>query len=458
MPVVAQGCVGAGACGDGEAETPFSQAALEDGKHYYVSVLPADAMAEDSAGNRVGHTVGGAQIAPGATSVTVKVNTEPLPYAQISIFVFNDSGPTNGGVDANETGLGGFQITLEDAGGRYGMSAGANDAGCGRQQPLSTHSTVSAVRRNPRLSVARIRQANRDAGLVGRVLIQKLWPGKYGIITVPGASSGKWVQTSTIEGTKVIDAWVKANEPPFFSEFGPVGVHAFVGFVNPETIEASRTGLPAPNGVATITGAMTNKHMSRPPEQTLWDSGTYDALAHTQAWIGLNTVGGRGANIAAVQATYDEGTGVASFTIPNVPQGFDYQIVVWDSYLDQVIAYRSVTAALDTVTARQAGDVGNISVFQWFARLENHVFLDENRDGIKDANEGPLAEQAVNIRWRDGTMYQSFPTDLDGFVPFDQVFPFFAWLVAEVDYARYDATGLTVRSTLAVTSAARVTS
>ena len=440
MPVVAQGCVGAGACSDGEAETPFSQAALEDGKHYYVSVLPADAMAEDSAGNRVGHTVGGAQIAPGASSVTVKVNREPLPYAQISIFVFNDSGPTNGAVDLNESGLGGFQVTLEDAGGRYGMSAGQMMQDADGNNLVNALDCFGGAPQSQIISCPDT-QANRDAGLVGRVLIQKLWPGKYGIITVPGASSGKWVQTSTIEGTKVIDAWVKANEPPFFSEFGPVGVHAFVGFVNPETIEASRTGLPAPNGVATITGAVTNKHMSRPPEQTLWDSGTYDALAHTQAWIGLNTVGGRGANIAAVQATYDEGTGVASFTIPDVPRGFDYQIVVWDAYLDQVIAYRTVTAAeLDA-----GGDVGNISVFQWFARLENHVFLDENRDGIKDANEGPLAEQAVNIRWRDGTMYQSFPTDLDGFVPFDQVFPFFAWLVAEVDYARYDATGLTVR-------------
>ena len=439
MPVVAQGCVGAGACSDGELPTPFTEAALEQGKHYYVSVLPADAMAEDSAGNRVGHSVGGAQIAPGADTVTVKVNREPLPYAQISIFVFNDNGPTNGAVDLNESGLGGFQITLEDAGGRYGASAGQMLQDANGNNLVNALDCFGGEAQSLIISCPDT-QANRDAGLVGRVLIQNLWPGKYGIITVPGLSAGKWVQTSTIEGTKVIDAWVKAGEPPFFSEFGPVGVHAFVGFVNPEVIEASRAGLTAPNGVANITGAVTNKHMSRPPEQTLWDSGTYDALAHTQAWVGLNTVGGRGPNIAAVQATYDDATGVASFTIPDVPRGFDYQLVVWDAYLDQVIAYRTVTAAeLDA-----GGAVGNISVFQWFARLENHVFLDENRDGIKQDNEGPLAEQAVSLRWRDGTLYQSFPTDLEGFVPFDQVFPFFAWLVAEVDYARYDATGLTV--------------
>ena len=38
-------------------------------------------------------------------------------------------------------------------------------------------------------------------------------------------------------------------------------------------------------------------------------------------------------------------------------------------------------------------------------------------------------------------MYQSFPTDGEGFVPFDEVFPFFNWLVAEVDYTRFKATG-----------------
>ena len=36
------------------------------------------------------------------------------------------------------------------------------------------------------------------------------------------------------------------------------------------------------------------------------------------------------------------------------------------------------------------------------------------------------------------------PTDLEGFVPFDEVFPFFNWLVAEVDYTRFKATGATV--------------
>ncbi len=64
MPVVAQGCVGIGACSEGEDPTPFGNLALDPLKHYYVSVLPADAVAENETGYRLGHTLGGAQIPP----------------------------------------------------------------------------------------------------------------------------------------------------------------------------------------------------------------------------------------------------------------------------------------------------------------------------------------------------------------------------------------------------------
>ena len=439
MPVVAQGCVGAGACSEGETETPFGELALDPLKHYYVSVLPADAVVEDETGYRLGHTIGGAQIPPAAervnNTVTVLVNKEPIPYAQISIFTFKDHSPTNGAVDGGEVGLGGVQITLEDAGGRYGISAGMMSQDADGNLLTNSLDCFGPGGSQPGVIIScPDTQENRDAGLVGQVLIKNLFPGKYGVIGVPPSGGAvTWAQTSTIEGTKVIDAWVKAGEPPFFAEFGPVGVHAFIGFASPEELAAAN-----PGGPNTVSGAVTNFHMSRPPDQTLWDSGSYAALAHTRPWVGLNSDAGIGDNIAAVQATVND-DGTATFEIPNVPDG-EFQLVVWDSFLDQVIAYRTVTQAeLDA-----GGAIGNVPVFNWFARLENHVFLDEDGDGIRDTDEAPIAEQAVNLRWRDGSVYQSFPTDLEGFVPFDQVFPFFNWLVAEVDYTRFDATGLTV--------------
>jgi len=75
----------------------------------------------------VGHSIGAAQIPAKGTGygpVTVIVNTQPIPTAQISVIAFEDISPTNGVPDPTEPGLGGFQIILEDAGGRYGISAG----------------------------------------------------------------------------------------------------------------------------------------------------------------------------------------------------------------------------------------------------------------------------------------------------------------------------------------------
>jgi hypothetical protein len=220
---------------------------------------------------------------------------------------------------------------------------------------------------------------------------------------------------------------VKPNEPTFFQEFGPPGYHTFFGFVSPSTI-----GTPPGPGGSTVTGRVTNMHMSRPPTMQLHDAGTKNAMAHTTAWVGLNSANGSGPNIAVVKADSDTG----DFSIPNVPAG-TYQLVVWDDYLDQIIAYK-------TVTLPAGATVGNVPVFQWFARLENNVFLDDDEDGQKDDGEAPLIEQNINLRFRDGSIYQSFPTDHTGFVPFDEVFPFFNWLVAEVDYGRFKPTGVTV--------------
>ena len=85
--------------------------------------------------------------------------------------------------------------------------------------------------------------------------------------------------------------------------------------------------------------------------------------------------------------------------------------------------------------------------------MEHTVFYDRNENGFRDCqtvgcndiffDDYGIPEVAVNIRWRDGTIYRSFPTDLGGFVPFDEIFPFFSWLVAEVDFARLKATGAT---------------
>jgi hypothetical protein len=383
--------------------------ALDPAKRYYVSVLPNS-----------GYQIGGAQVARGDTSVTVTVNPAPIPTAQISVFAFNDNQPINNAPDLpQELGLSGFSVLLFEAGGTYGQSGGqvTQDA---FGNPIGT--TYDAAG-----NVLFRGDSTLKTGEDGTLLIKNLAPGKYTIQIVPPAGSN-WHQTHTIEGTKGIDAWVKANEPSFFQEFGPPGHHVFIGFVQAGAAVNPATNAPYLNGGATITGNVVNLHNSRPP-----DYAFYNGNPLPNCWVGLNdAAGSRGLYAGPCNAD-------SSFAIPNVPPGA-YQLVVWDEYLDIIFGSLNVTvpAAVTEVALQQ------VPVFNWFSRLESVVFYDGNQNGYRDDGEMGIPEQAVNLRFRDGSIYQSFPTDLDGYVPFDEVFPFFNWLVAEVDFTRFKATGATI--------------
>ena len=149
-----------------------------------------------------------------------------MPSAQIRVFIFKDNSPINNAVDklaeGREIGLEGFTILLEDAGGRTGES--------GQQivtdvfgNPLGTTYDVNG-------DVFDLGSGNLKTDASGELLIKNLAPGKYGIQAIPPAGDG-WVQTTTIEGSKTIDAWVAADEPEYFTEFGPPGPHVFIGFI-----------------------------------------------------------------------------------------------------------------------------------------------------------------------------------------------------------------------------------
>jgi hypothetical protein len=457
MPVVANGTEGADAlpavCG---AEDP-GEPCLDPSKNYFISVLPAD-----------GYSIGGAPIKAGDTDVNVYVNKNPIPTAQITIFVHADTAPINNVWDLGEQGLADFSIILEDAGGKYGASAGiqSQDAfghpictsyeytdtnGDGQHNPGEPF-VPDADTGEPIVSTP---GAGCVTGSDGTVTIRNLAPGKYGIMTVPPNAvetpvdsgnyvSSNWTQTSTIEGKKLIDAWVKANEPAFFGEFGPPGPHVTIGYVpaGPNDPYIDATVL---TGGATIDGQVVNLHLSAPPDTAFYNGGPFP---HTTPWVGLNLgAAGEGKGVYAARANED-----GSFSIPNVPPG-SYQLVVWDDNMDLLFSKNTVvvnsdlatpTVADGTCNALTACNLGNVPVFQWFARMEHYVYNDENENGIWDDGELPMIEQNVNLRFRDGTIYQAFPTDATGVAPFDEIFPFFSWLVAEVDFARFKATGANI--------------
>lgn len=457
MPVVAAGRVGTdrnGVVQDPDVARLYAQPlpdvcssgnttrCLDPAKRYFVSVAAE------------GFQMGGAPVVfNGAdASATVYLNQYPVPTAQVSVFAFNDNSPINGAPDLpQEAGLAGFTVVLVEAGGTYGASGGAvTQDGFGN--PLGT-----TYKPDGSVDI-------RGSGIIrtgpdGTAVIKNLFPAKYTVFMIPPVGSD-WHQTSTIEGTKGTDAWVKNNEPSFFQEFGPPGHHVFMGFTKSGCVQgqtgARCTGLTGgtPN---TITGRVVNIHNSRPPLYNF-----EKAAPVTECWVGLNETGGGTRALYATPCKKD-----STFTIPNVPAG-NYQLVVWDEPLDMIIASQVITVV------NGANALGDVPVFSWFGRYQGRVFQDIDGTGLpffaepfskpyikvdpvtgieteeqKNYAAGDLKPAfgegiANNIRFRDGSIYQSAVTKKDGTFAFTEVFPFFNWMVAEADYARFKATGATV--------------
>ncbi|MCP5092570.1 MAG: hypothetical protein GY949_16785, partial [Gammaproteobacteria bacterium] len=417
----------------------------DDNKRYYLSVLPdlpAGVDEDTCQTTRTCYTMSGKQILADTlqTTLNVVVTSQPLPTAQIYIMAHADIAPINNAWDALEfePGLGGFDVIIADFSG--GILSADNYG-----NPLGTRYKLAADGLTPEIEFlgdGTIHTMTEEEvgdplrnpyGLrVGEALVKNLAPGKYAVnVEIPQGSN--WQQTSTIEGTKTIDAWVKAGEPRFYSEFarrGPIGHHATFGFVRPEAFEPL-------TGSGSISGQNMSMGFRRVP-----DAG-FDLKPPTGAspcYIGLNDQNNILQGIYAGSCNDDD-----SFTIENVPPG-NYLVMVFDRYLGNIFNAKSVTVGDGTdPEVPQDVDLGEFGTFRWFSTLEQWSFYDDNEDGMWQRDvETPLLEQATILRYRDGSIYQASATDFGGFVPFDEIFPWFNWLVAEVDFARFKHTGTTV--------------
>jgi hypothetical protein len=430
----------------GEANTQTITVNVPSDRRYVVSVLPG-----------AGYSLSGANVAVGQADVTVVVQKEPIKTAQISIFAFMDHNIINNVFDDGDTPLGGCSVILFDAGGQVLYDAFGNYLGTTYLTDIDGEyvldldgNPIPLVLGNGQIKT--LTQEEFDNNInpldlrVGEALIKNLVPGKYGVRVIPPHSDDdgnemKWVQTSTIEGTPTVDAWVKANEPRLFVEgFGTGFYHVFFGFVkispNHSTFKGQALDVvpwnaASPGGTAKITGTLRVNHFSRPPNL----QGFFAGEPVKEGWIGLNykVPGQTTAGLYAAPCNPDTG----EFEINNVPAG-TYMLVWWDTPLDNLFGFRTVTVA-----EGETLNLGNVLVFQWFGQLHGKVFYDADEDGFPDDNETGIPDQVVNIRFRDGTVYQSTATDTTGSYSFKEVFPFFKWLVTEVDFARLKATGMT---------------
>lgn len=381
------------------------QCKLLEGR-YFLSVLPFGT--EDTT-----YDMGGTNVTVPGPDVTVYVRTNPIETAQVTIKVFHDGngGPLNNAPDVDEPGLAGFTVTLTDQGGDIVQDYFGNPL-CGTGVCLT------------------------DAN--GEVFITNLAPNKYGIEVVPPGPDcitdpdNCWRQTTTIEGTQVIDAWVRPNEPPFLVEFGPPFWHAFYGF----TKEFNHL----PGGGSTVTGQVRKGHLSRPPAINFFNGPPPegDAIGE-RCLVGLNRIQGGVAQGVFADLCEDE---TGNFTIPNVPAG-TYQLVIWDVSLLHIISFNTVI-----VDGVNPVDLGLVNTPMWFGQQEHYVFVDNNGNRSFDEGDVGMPDQNVNLRYRGGDIYKAFPTDSTGFVPFQAVFPLFHWYVGEVDFANFKATGLRVTNDL----------
>jgi hypothetical protein len=524
MPIVAQGCVGQISCEQGQTvldpssgdhvaaacdigngacraaaqktELDPMNVALDPTKHYYISVLPGDAMDP-------GHAMGGAQLvyvngswrnleAPTANSVQIIVEPQLQQSAKVSAFVFEDDHPLNGehdasgGVDVlapNEPGLGGFNITIMDLVGMSGDSAGQltydefgqplSNALAGTIDPL-THVDACPITANPTTGIDGASSPNGITGVIpvcptyeadgvtlsplaGQAVVANMPPGRYGIIATPAADriarGEEWLQTNTLDGGKDHEAFLKAGEPAYFQEFGPAGFHVSIGFANPKIINdhatnSSASGLcdPLPNGGGLtcneiVKGQVTGSRLSRPSDERLYGSGSRDTFGYTQCFASLGTPDSGDFSFAKC----DEN---GNFTLANIPAG-DWRLTIFDQWNDQIVDGISTPVRVGGTNADCHGtgsngstcDMGEIAVHAWKDNLSTRTFFDRNGDGVSQDDELGLSLVPTNIRYRDGSISNLNSTDLEGFAGFNEVFPIFSWYVVETDSNRYKNTG-----------------
>jgi hypothetical protein len=470
----------------GDAANPFNTG--------NVSANCANGATTATAAN-CGHTMGGAPIGidpntgKQATAVTVLVQPGPLPPGKLSVSVFEDDFPLNGeqdsggGIDVlatNEPGLGGFNLVLVDQAGRFGdvtgqmtydmfnqpLSnglAGTMDAATGLDAcPISTHSRTGLNDPNQTGITGMIVTCPKYetdgvtlSPLAGQAVINNLMPGFWSVIATPGADriakGEEWLQTNTLDGQKGLDAFIRIGEPAYFQEYGPAGYHDSIGFANPAIINARHAGVCAGTDLNTtgtncansLKGKITGERLSRTPDERLYSSGSHDTYYWTQCYVSFGDPDGE--DFAFTKCNSD-----GTFTLTGLPDG-QWRLTVFDQWNDQIVDGLSTPVFLGSATNSKCPgtgsssttcDLGDVAEQQWQSDVYTRTFIDDNKDGASQASEAGIPLINTTVRFRDGSLGNNLLTDFTGTANFNEVFPYFNWMVVEADTTRYKTTGI----------------
>jgi hypothetical protein len=381
----------------------------------------------------------------GTATVLIEMRPEPLPLSKLVVHVFHDWAPINAAKDADtqEEGLAGFHIIVKDPVGEitvdwYGNPICTQYDGVGGSTPLG-----DPVPGTGGFCVT-------DA--TGTVTIENIPYGKYAMQAIPPEPNNDyWVQTLTIEGTRVIDAFLEEGTDgrgaPGLIVVEPGIPTTFVfGFVGPCDFGDTSDSCPDNDvaGAGTIVGTTRNLVAWPPGEQGVFGEPVF------RPWIALTDVGGSDTQVYRTRGNSD-----GTFIINNVPAG-TYQMTIWDDPLDYIIAFRTVI-----VGEGEFVDLGDVGVFRWFGWVSGYVFLDDGVDslgnpvgaagnGIRDCAdptvlstcERPLPQTDLDIRFRDGSIGAATFTDINGYYEFPEARgPLGRTEVAEVGFGRFATSG-----------------
>ena len=303
--------------------------------------------------------------------------------------------------------------------------------------------------------------------LAGTALVKNLMPGRFGVIVHPSAArearGEEWIQTNTLDGTHFLDSFVRSGEPAYFQEFGPGGWHVFMGMANPAIINARKQGIcngGLTNGAVLacnhdVKGQVTNLHMSRAPNETLYDSSlygagntqNYKAFAHTNCWVSLGDPDGDTFMFTKCDAD-------GNFKFEKVPQG-NWALVVGDQWLDLIVDGSSKPLNLNadgSCNGQPANTPCQVAVpaFSWQTHIWTSTYMDlgglgapvVKADGSLDPAFSPgLIQVPTRIRMRNGRFNNTSFTDASGHNAFNETFPLFSWYVVESDTTRFRSTG-----------------
>ena len=230
----------------------------------------------------------------------------------------------------------------------------------------------------------------------GDITVPNLGPLRYDIL-VNAPNGETWLETTTLEGSWSWDTWLQEGGTGLDNEFVIAGEPfpwTMFGFVRPTDLLNDSADTGGISGTMVSASVYSPQQGALPYYGDIWNgfNGTKVTGPITDGWVALSDLQ-NGDTVVYVGPANPDGT----FVINNVPDG-NYLFTWWDTNLFYILDWIQVT-----VSDGQIYDMGTPMLTGWFTSVEGYVFIDENKNGVKDPGEPGKADYVVVLRDRDNS-------------------------------------------------------